>query len=167
VLFTAASAWRAPFTEGCCPRLFAPGQAVRAPAAAAVLLEGALPDAFAGRPAGTGPGVRPAGLPPAGTRDPLQRRPASRWSAAPRCSTTWACGRPRPLLLLSVDALTHGEEMISIRSKSLTQRVIRPVETPKLGFRLFAAVLVPVGRGLRPAARREAEGGAMTRNRPC
>ncbi|MBK7703876.1 MAG: hypothetical protein IPI34_13805 [bacterium] len=70
-------------------------------------------------------------------------------------------GQNALLLLNAVDALTHGEEMISIRSKALTQRVIRPVDDgEKLFYRLFAAVLVPAALavfGLLRAAKRRKE----------
>jgi len=49
------------------------------------------------------------------------------------------------LFLNCVDALTLGEDLIKVRAKSYTQRVIGPVgEEKKLAWRLFATVLVPV-----------------------
>ena len=49
------------------------------------------------------------------------------------------------LLLNAVDYLAGSRELLSIRAKTLTQRVIRPVEAnEKLMWRIFAVLLVPV-----------------------
>ena len=48
-------------------------------------------------------------------------------------------------LLNAVDGLTHGEDLISIRSKILTQRIIRPVsDGEKIAFRFLTVALLPV-----------------------
>ena len=54
-------------------------------------------------------------------------------------------GQNSLLLLNSVDALALVGELIGIRSKIITQRSLKPVESgQKLLFRLFTVVLVPV-----------------------
>jgi ABC-type uncharacterized transport system involved in gliding motility auxiliary subunit len=66
-------------------------------------------------------------------------------------------------LLNSVDALTSGDDLISIRSKSFAQRTFGEVsDGKKLAFRIVNMALVPVvvavfGLGLRIKRRREAE----------
>jgi ABC-type uncharacterized transport system involved in gliding motility auxiliary subunit len=54
-------------------------------------------------------------------------------------------GQNALLLLNSIDSMVHGDDLISIRSKLMTQRVIKPVgDTAKVLLRLFAVGLVPV-----------------------
>ncbi|MFO7610389.1 MAG: hypothetical protein R6X35_14585, partial [Candidatus Krumholzibacteriia bacterium] len=49
------------------------------------------------------------------------------------------------LLLNAIDWLAGSEELLSIRAKALTQRVIRPVgDNEKLFWRLVVVFLVPV-----------------------
>ncbi|MDO9694795.1 MAG: GldG family protein [Candidatus Latescibacteria bacterium] len=169
VLFTSSErAWRAPFTDGMLPgSLFSPeGKQIEPRLPLAVLLEGSFPDAFAGRPTPAWPApADPAGMPPAGgAAAPLQGGKAR--VAVIGCAKMFddmglQAGQNALLLLNTVDALTNGEQMISIRSKALTQRVIRPVDDgEKLFYRLFAVVLVPAGLavfGLLRAAKRRKE----------
>ncbi|MBK6898431.1 MAG: GldG family protein [bacterium] len=170
VLFTASDrAWRAPFTDGLLPgSLFAPdGKQIEPKLPLAVLLEGRFPDAFAGRPTPAWPA--PAGgeaAAPAAFDAPAPLRAETARVAVIGCAKMFddmglQAGQNALLLLNAVDALTHGEEMISIRSKALTQRVIRPVDDgEKLFYRLFAAVLVPAALavfGLLRAAKRRKE----------
>ncbi|MBA4377898.1 MAG: hypothetical protein C0395_04485 [Gemmatimonas sp.] len=170
VLFTGSErAWRAPFTEGLLPgSLFAPeGKQIEPRLPLAVLLEGSFPDAFAGRPTPAWPAATTDGAvaPPAvDAVTPLRAGKAR--VAVVGCAKMFddmglQAGQNALLLLNAVDALTHGEDMISIRSKALTQRVIRPVDDgEKLLFRLFAAVLVPAALaafGLLRAAKRRKE----------
>ncbi len=168
VLFTASErAWRAPFTDGMLPgSLFSPeGKQIEPRLPLAVLLEGTFPDAFAGRPTPVWPTAPDAAVSPAqDTPTPLRGDEAR--VAVIGCAKMFddmglQAGQNALLLLNAVDALTHGEEMISIRSKALTQRVIRPVDDgEKLFYRLFAAVLVPVALaafGLLRAAKRRKE----------
>jgi ABC-type uncharacterized transport system involved in gliding motility auxiliary subunit len=64
-------------------------------------------------------------------------------------------------LLNAVDAVTLGNDLIEIRSKAITQRVIAPVgPQKKLAVRVFATVLVPVlvaGYGVARMVRRRRE----------
>ena len=49
------------------------------------------------------------------------------------------------LVLNAVDYLAGSTELLSIRSKTLTQRMIRPTqEGEKLAWRLFVVLLVPL-----------------------
>ena len=54
-------------------------------------------------------------------------------------------GQNALFLLNAVDALAYGDDLISIRSKAMTTRSIRPVsDGEKLAYRIFAVVLVPL-----------------------
>ncbi len=54
-------------------------------------------------------------------------------------------GQNALLLLNSIDSMVHGDDLISIRSKLMTQRVIKPVgDSTKILLRLFAVGLVPI-----------------------
>ena len=77
-----------------------------------------------------GPAGRRSGRPDAGGR---RRRAACSWSAAPRCSTTTSSAAQQNALLLlnAVDYLAGSPDLLNIRSKTLTQRVIKPVDAKR------------------------------------
>jgi ABC-type uncharacterized transport system involved in gliding motility auxiliary subunit len=132
----------------------------------AVRLDGMVPDTFEG--------VEIPGWADAQTEDAEQPLPDVITPLAPSESSVIVvgsstmftdmaiqAGQNALLLLNSVDALAHGEDLISIRSKMLTERVIRPAsDREKLMLRLFAVLLVPVVLiviGLARAANRKKE----------
>ncbi len=146
VLFTSSpQTWTAEFTPSIVPgSYFNPsGKEMVGPRPLAIMLEGQFPDAWQGKPV-------PA-WPDSAADDqvaPLAEQPAKLILVG--CAKMFddmalQAGQNGLLLLNCVDALAHGEDLISIRSKALTQRLIRPVsDSEKLLFRLFTVVLVPV-----------------------
>jgi ABC-type uncharacterized transport system involved in gliding motility auxiliary subunit len=56
-----------------------------------------------------------------------------------------AAGQNALLLLNAVDFLAGSKELLDIRSKTLTQRVIKPVDTnQKIVWRFVAVLLIPI-----------------------
>ena len=116
----------------------------------AVLVEGTFPDAFAeqGVPAwpqdaaaDTAAGPRPGPAPV----EPAPARLLVVGSAKMFDDNIISAPQNALLLLNAVDYLAGSEELLSIRAKTLTQRVIRPVtDTEKLVWRLVVVFLVPV-----------------------
>jgi len=168
-LFTSsARTWTEPFTEGIMAgSLFRPeGKTFTPRLPLALELTGRFPDAF-------GDAEPPAWPVDPATEDgaaldspiaPLMRDPAR--LVVVGCAKMFddmaiQAGHNSLFLLNAVDGLVHGEDLISIRSKILTQRVIRPVsDSEKVLFRLFTIVLIPVVLvifGLMRASRRRKE----------
>lgn len=172
VLFTSSNeTWTEPYSEGILAgSLFRPeGKRITPHLPLAVEIAGRFPDAFAddGPPAWPAdPTADPAEQtpPPADDIAPLMREPAS--VVVVGCAKMFddmavGAGQNALFLLNAVDGLVHGDDLISIRSKMLTQRVIRPVsDGEKVMFRLFTIVLIPVVLvifGLSRASRRRKE----------
>ena len=152
-LFTSsAKTWTEPFTEGIMAgSLFRPeGKSITPHLPLALELAGRFPDAFGD----TAPPAWPVGptaedsVTPDSPIAPLMREPAR--LVVVGCAKMFddmaiQAGHNSLFLLNAVDGLVHGEDLISIRSKILTQRVIRPVsDSEKVLFRLFTIVLIPV-----------------------
>ncbi|MDX2472827.1 MAG: GldG family protein [Candidatus Krumholzibacteria bacterium] len=122
----------------------------------AMLVEGQFPDTFEGRevPAWPAPAA-----PEGEALDPLAAGPLTPAPVTPQPGTMFLVGGAKMfddnilaaqqnalLLLNAVDYLAGSHELLAIRSKTLTQRVIKPVAAnQKLAWRLFAVLLVPVG----------------------
>ena len=118
----------------------------------AVLAEGQFPDTFADRAVPSWPdavadtaatpleqGPDPAALPPA----PAKLLVIG--SAKMFDDNIIAASQNALLLLNAVDFLAGNRDLLSIRAKTLTQRVIRPVSAQeKVMWRLVAVLLVPV-----------------------
>ncbi len=122
----------------------------------AMLVEGQFPDTFAG----SAVPAWPADAAPADeTLDPLAAGPNTPTPVTPQPGRLFLVGGAKLfddnilaaqqnalLLLNAVDYLAGSHELLAIRSKTLTQRVIKPVQAnEKLAWRLFAVLLVPVG----------------------
>ncbi|MHB8078840.1 MAG: GldG family protein [Candidatus Krumholzibacteriia bacterium] len=164
-LFTSSDkCWSEKFTDGVVPgsAFNANNRQFEGPQPLAVLVSGTFPDAFAGRPVPAWPADPKA---PAGASDavtPLTPRPAQLilvGDAKMFDDSVLQAVDNATFLLNSVDALAHGADLISIRSKALTQRTIKPVsDSEKVGWRLFVVGLVPIGLAIfgisRAAARR-------------
>ena len=119
----------------------------------AVSIEGEFPDAFQGgtlppwpTAEGEDPAAEPSGQDSAAALDP---QPAE--LVVIGCSKMFEdmvlqSGHQNALLLMNiVDSLAHGDALVSIRSKILSERSIKQVsDSTKLGYRLFAVVLVPL-----------------------
>ena len=146
VLFTSSpNTWTVEFAPSVVPGSdFNPnGKEMVGPQPLAMLLEGQFPDTWQGKETPAWPDSDQVG-----EVAPLELQPAKLILVG--CAKMFddmalQAGQNALLLLNCVDALAHGEDLISIRSKALTQRTIRPVgESQKLLFRLFTVVLVPV-----------------------
>jgi ABC-type uncharacterized transport system involved in gliding motility auxiliary subunit len=164
-LFTSSEkSWTEKFTEGVVPgsHLNATNRQFEGPQPLAVLVSGTFPDAFAGRPVPPWPDNAEAA---GGTTDivaPLAGKPAQLiliGDAKMFDDSVLQAADNATFLLNAVDALAHGADLISIRSKAMTQRTIKPAgDSEKVGWRLFVVGLVPVGLAIfgisRAAARR-------------
>lgn len=151
-LFTSSErSWSEKFNDGVVPgSYFNPGnRPFDGPKPLAVLVSGTFPDAFQGRalPAWPQSGGEEA-APIADSAAPLDPKPAQLvliGSAKMFDDSVISAADNAPLLLNVVDALAHGAELISIRSKASTDRTIRAVtHGEKLLFRVLAVGLMPV-----------------------
>jgi len=120
----------------------------------AVMVTGTFPDTFAD---GEAP-AWPTAPPPDGTEDPLnqiQSQPAPVDPAPGKLflvgsakmfdDNILAAGQNALLLLNAVDFLAGSQDLLNIRSKTLTQRVIKNVDAKeKMFWRIVAVILVPV-----------------------
>ncbi len=152
-LFTSSErCWTEPLSDGMVAGSFfsARNRRFLGPQPLAVLLRGTFPDAFAGRtvPAWPGGDEESPDAPAADRVAPLDAKPAQLvliGNAKMFDDQVLGAAQNRLLLLNAVDASAHGADLISIRSKQLTQRLIKPVpDGQKLFYRLFATALVPV-----------------------
>ncbi len=120
----------------------------------AVLLEGTFPDAWAGKDVPAWPADPEAAEAPAAgaagpepTPAPVEARPSRLFvvgSAKMFDNNIIAAPQNALLLLNAIDELAGNGELLSIRAKTLTQRVIRPVtDSEKLAWRLVVVFLVP------------------------
>jgi ABC-type uncharacterized transport system involved in gliding motility auxiliary subunit len=115
----------------------------------AALVTGEFPDTFQGEPLPPWPaaGGEDEPQPEADHAPPLSPAPAQLLVIG--CAKMFddqvlQAGQNALLLLNAVDGLAHGSDLISIRSKQLTERVIKPVsDSKKFGYRLFVTALVP------------------------
>jgi len=151
--------WSEPYNDGAVPGSYLnpSNKEFLGPVPLGVLVEGEFPDAFAGRSVPEWPAD------PTAPADSLEQGPVDTvtpLAAAPTKLVLFGCAKmfddailgagQNPLLLLNtVDALAHGEDLISIRSKMLTQRIIKPAgDNEKLAYRIFVVVVVPVALAL-------------------
>lgn len=132
--------WRLPWSEGpVTGEMIDPaGRAKLGAQPLAVLVEGAFPDTWAGRPA-------PAGAVATGAA-PRPGRLLLVGCAKMFDDSLIAAMQNGLLLLNAVDYLAGSQALLSIRAKTMTERVIKPVDAQaKLFWRLFTVLLVPVG----------------------
>lgn len=161
-LFTSSyRSWRAPFGTGVltAAQIDPSGKQILGPQPLAVLVEGEFPDTFAGS------------APPAwgSAQAGLDREDDPGDSAVPAASTAAAPLLPRPsqllllgcakmfddsvlqgaqnalLLLNAVDFLSGSQDLLTIRSKQMTLRTIRPVSAgEKVFWQIFTVALMPI-----------------------
>lgn len=156
LLFSGPQSWTVPFRAGelrrediAPPEEFEPGKPL------AVLVEGQFPDAFEGqeRPAWPKPPTMPGQPPP--PEDP-EEAPAAELPARPArlllvgCGMMWQdnflpSGGNMPFFLNSVDALTLGEELIHVRTKTKVDRLIPKLSRAKKSwYHFFVIGLAPI-----------------------
>lgn len=122
----------------------------------AVLVEGVFPDAFEGmeRPSWPQPPQMPGEPPP--PEDPPEEPPVELPVKPGRlilvgCATLWQdnffqSGGNLAFFINSVDALTLGEELIHVRTRTKIDRVIPKLTAgQKLGYRVFVTGVMPIG----------------------
>jgi ABC-type uncharacterized transport system involved in gliding motility auxiliary subunit len=113
----------------------------------AVMLTGVMPNQF---PQGTVPPWSPAEAdsvepPPVETFTPLATKAVVVGCSKMFDNNIIAAGGNGLFVLNAVDALTLGDDLIEIRAKVFTQRMLEPVsDRAKLFYRLFAIGLVPL-----------------------
>lgn len=167
---TSSRSWREEYNDAIVPgSVFVPdNKLIESGLPLAVMVEGTFPDAFAGAGtpewAATEPPAEGEAGPPADVITPLAPAPAQ--LVLTGCGKMFddmalQAGQNALFLLNAVDALAHGDDLVSIRSKTQTVRTLRPVsDGEKLGFRLLVVGLVPamlVVFGLARAASRRKE----------
>ncbi len=158
LMTSSENCWREVWSEG--PMLGSMldprGKKMLGPQPLAVMVEGVFPDTFEGREVPAWPAAPTA---PGEEPDPLAAGPDIPAPVDPQPGSMFVIGSAKMfddnilaaqqnalLLLNAVDYLAGSHELLSIRSKTLTQRVIRPVTTnAKLAWRIFVVLLVPLG----------------------
>jgi ABC-type uncharacterized transport system involved in gliding motility auxiliary subunit len=153
-LFTASdNAWREMFNPAVVPGSYfnEAGKPMEDGLPLAALVEGDFPDTFAEQGVPEWPATAPVEGeqgPPADVVAPLAPAPAK--LVLTGCAKMFddmalQAGQNALFLLNAVDALAYGDDLISIRSKTMTMRSIRPVsDGEKLAYRIFAVFLVPL-----------------------
>lgn len=141
--------WQEPWSEGPVTADMVKGQAKKKLGAQplAVLLEGTFPDAWGGGAAPAWPAA-PDGTPgPAGSPAAVTPKPGRLLVVG--CAKMFddnviGAMQNGQLLLNGVDYLAGSQALLSIRAKSLTDRVIKPVDAQgKVFWRLFTVLVVP------------------------
>jgi len=150
------STWSTPFTAGMLPgtTMNPNGKTLLGNMPLAVLVEGQFPDTFMGQDAP----AWPATADPAAGPAPAPASPANLGPVTPQPGSLVLFGSAKMfddnilmapqnalLLLNAVDYLAGSKELLAIRSKTLTSRVIRPVDSgEKLAWRFLATLFVPI-----------------------
>jgi ABC-2 type transport system permease protein len=148
--------WTEPWTDGpVTGAMLSPeGKTMTGAQTLAVLVEGTFPDTFEGAEVP----AWPLAADPAAQDDPLSQVQATPSPVDPQPGQLFlignakmfddnilAAGQNALLLLNAVDFLAGSKELLDIRSKTLTQRVIKPVDTnQKIVWRFVAVLLIPI-----------------------
>jgi ABC-2 type transport system permease protein len=156
LIFSSDNVWTEPWVNGpVTGAMISPeGKTMKGAQPLAVLVEGIFPDTFAG---GEVP-AWPQAADPAATDDPLSQVQATPPPVDPQPGKLFLIGNAKMfddnilgagqnalLLLNAVDFLAGSRELLDIRSKTLTQRVLKPVEANgKRAWRFIAVLLVPI-----------------------
>lgn len=154
LIHSSPNVWEAPFSEGRLPgSLFSPqGKTMLGAQPLAVLVTGQFPDTFDGQDIPQWPATPTADgeSPPPPAADPAPVTPAPGQllvigSAKMFDDGVIAAPQNALLLLNAVDYLAGSKDLLSIRSKTLTNRVLKPVQaSTKLFWRFVAILLVPI-----------------------
>jgi len=156
LMFSSDNVWAETWTDGpVTGAMLSPeGKTMMGAQPLAVLVEGVFPDTFED---GDIP-AWPQTADPANADDPLSQVQATPPPVEPKPGKLFlignakmfddnilAAGQNALLMLNAVDFLAGSRELLDIRSKTLTQRVIKPVEAnQKMIWRFFVVLLVPV-----------------------
>ncbi len=156
LIFSSDNVWAEPWTDGpVTGAMLSPeGKTMKGAQPLAVLVEGIFPDTFEGVEVPAWPQTAD----PAAVDDPLSQMQATPPPVDPQPGKLFLIGNAKMfddnilaapqnalLLLNAVDFLAGSRELLDIRSKTLTQRVIKPVEAnQKMVWRFVAVLLVPI-----------------------
>jgi ABC-type uncharacterized transport system involved in gliding motility auxiliary subunit len=143
--------WQQPWSDGpITGQMINPtGQKMLGGQPLAVLVEGTFPDTWAGRAAPAWPGAGDNGSPaPGDAPTPLTPKPGRLLlvGCAKMFDDNVLGALQNGLLMMNgVDYLAGSQALLSIRAKSLTERVIKPIDAQaKMFWRLFTVLMVPV-----------------------
>jgi ABC-2 type transport system permease protein len=145
LMSSSADCWQEPWSEGPLTgdMINPAGKKMLGEQPLAVLVEGTFPDTWAGKPVPAWPGDDGTAPPPA----PATARPGRLLlvGCAKMFDDNVLGAMQNGLLLLNgVDYLAGSQALLSIRAKSLTDRVIKPVDAQaKVFWRLFTVLVVP------------------------
>jgi len=170
LITSSANSWQADFGSGVLSssQMDPRGKDLLGPQPLAVLVEGSFPDTYAatGAPDWPAQPSAPEEVPQVGPSAATPLNPQDGQLLLIGCAKmfedTALQGAQNALLLLNaVDFLAGSEELLSIRSKLLTQRTIRPVSSgEKIIWQIIAVALMPIAfiilGVVRNARRREA-----------
>jgi ABC-type uncharacterized transport system involved in gliding motility auxiliary subunit len=155
LIFSSNDSWKLPWTPGpvTAAMIDPEGQTMQGELPLGVLVTGQFPDTFAE----TGPPEWPSdpampdtasALGPDLSGAPVTPAPGKLFlvgSAKMFDDNIIAAPQNALLMLNAVDYLAGSEDLLSIRAKTLTQRVIKPIDAgQKMAWRLFVVLLVPV-----------------------
>lgn len=153
LISSSSDTWGEPWSDGMLsPAIFRPENREKmGPQPLAVLVEGQFPDVWQGREIPAWPvaeDAEPEAPVSAGPEAPVQAAPGQLLviGSAKMFDDNIVGAMQNPLLLMNaVDYLAGSQELLSIRSKILTQRIIKQVDSRgKIFWRLFTIFLVPV-----------------------
>jgi len=154
LIFSSDNVWESPWNAGpvTAAMIRPDGQTMLGAKPLAMLVEGQFPDAFADR--GTPAWPASPALADSGAAGPeLGAVPATPapghlflvGSAKMFDDNILQAPQNALLMLNAIDFLAGSQDLLSIRSKTLTQRVIKPVDAKtKMAWRLFVVLLIPV-----------------------
>ena len=174
LISSSSDTWSEPWSDGMLsPAIFRPESKENlGPQPLAILVEGQFPDAWLGKEipawpvaAGADPEAQVAPV-SAGPEAPIQQAPGQLLviGSAKMFDDNIVGAMQNPLLLMNaVDYLAGSQELLSIRSKILTQRVIKQVDSGgKIFWRVITIILVPLAFAVvgftRSALRRKESG---------
>ncbi|HOX25441.1 MAG TPA: GldG family protein [Candidatus Krumholzibacteria bacterium] len=153
LISSSGRSWRTAFGSGMltAEQTDPAGKAMAGPQPLAVLVSGEFPDTFGGKepPAwiSSGEAEAEAGAAPAATPAPLHPAPSRLLvvGCAKMFDDMVLQGAQNALLMLNaVDYLAGSEDLLTIRSKQLTERTIRPVAAgEKVAWQVFVLALMP------------------------
>ncbi len=151
LIHSSDNVWQDSFTEGRVPgSLFTPqGKTMLGAQPLAVLVEGRFPDTFENQEIPDWPGTVTENATPApGQESPINPAPGQLLvigSAKMFDDGLIAAPQNALLLLNAVDYMAGSRELLSIRTKNLTARVLKPVEAgTRLFWRFVTILLVPI-----------------------
>ncbi len=149
LLTSSKDSWTVPLQRDLTPESFRPRpESRRGPLPLAVLVQGSFPDVYAGKSAPPWAGPEPAAESSPEVLAPISPAPGKLLligAATPFHKQLLRGGGHLNFILNAVDALTLGEELVTIRSKQPIDRSIGRISTAsKVVWRFFTTLLIPL-----------------------